>query len=85
LTRHRFTGPEYAVSVDVLWIERRQGGRPWQMMLVSEFWRSQAVDLRAAKWLKLKNGRPGDVAAWIAASRGEPSGAMRRQPMQGKM
>jgi hypothetical protein len=85
LTRHRFSGPEYAVSVEVLWIEQRRPGRPWQMLLVSELWRAQAVDLRATKWLKLKSGRPGDVAAWIAASRSEPDRTPLSRPVQGRI
>jgi hypothetical protein len=68
---HRYSGPAYALTIDVLNLRHRRPGRPWHLILVSELWRAGATDLRSIKWLKLVAGRPQDPLHWLAEHRDE--------------
>ena len=75
---HRHSGPDHSVTIDVLTLRHRRSRRPWHVILVSELWRTGAVDLRASRWLKLVTGRQQDVLNWLA-ERGD-AGAISPSP-----
>jgi hypothetical protein len=65
-TSHRHSGPDHSLTIDVLTLRHREPGQAWRLMIVSELWRAGAIDLRAARWLKLVSGRAQDVSNWLA-------------------
>lgn len=73
-TRHRYSGPHYDFTIDILEMKRSLGGRViWHAMLVSDWWRATdgtETELRSTKWLKLISGRAGDVSSWMRTARG---------------
>jgi len=70
--RHRFSGQAYAFAIEVLQLKLVRSGRiSWHVMIVTEWWRSSdsAKDVRNTKWLKVIEGKPSDVTAWMRRCR----------------
>jgi hypothetical protein len=70
--RHRFSGQFYAFRIDVVQLRLIKSGRTlWHAMVVTEWWHSanSEADFRNTKWLKVLNGKPSDVTAWIRRCR----------------
>ncbi len=68
--RHRYTGPGYAFSVEILLL-RYAGRSAWKVMIVTERWATGLPEtvVRSQKWMKLISGSPTDVRAWIRRHR----------------
>lgn len=69
--RQRYSGADYAWSIEVVSITHTRPGSKFHLLLVAEFWRAGPVDLRSQKWLKLLSGQPADVRNWLASCRAE--------------
>lgn len=69
---HRFSGPAYAFTVDILQLRRARPGRPWHVMIATELWRGAGDtdrDIRGTKWLTVVSGKATDVTDWVRANR----------------
>jgi len=68
-SRHVYSGPAHAFTLDVSELRcRATRDRSWHLFVVTERWRGAGetgADLRTNHWLKLVEGRPGDVIDWI--------------------
>ena len=67
--RQRYSGADYAWSIEVVTITRSRPGPRFHLLLIAEFWRAGPIDLRSQKWLKLLAGQTADVSNWIASCR----------------
>jgi hypothetical protein len=70
--RHRFSGQTYDFMIEALELRMVRSGRVcWQVLIVTEWWRSTDTDaeIRSTKWLKVLRGKPTDVTAWMRRCR----------------
>jgi hypothetical protein len=66
--RHRFAGQAYEFNIEVVDLRRNKAGRTsWRVLIITEWWHATDAkgEMRNSKWLKVLNGRPSDVAAWV--------------------
>lgn len=70
--RHRYSGPAYEFTMEILQLRFAQPGRPsWQMLIGTERWPaspSKALT-RDTKWVKLVTGKSSDVRDWLRRCR----------------
>jgi hypothetical protein len=68
--RHRFTGQEYAFTLEVLSL-RSQSRSGWHVVILSETWHFKArpTEARTTKSLKVLRGKPAEVLGWMRRHR----------------
>ncbi|MGA9136961.1 MAG: hypothetical protein WBZ39_03355 [Methylovirgula sp.] len=69
--RHRFSGPTYSFTIDVVDLQLAKASGSWHAIIVSESWHAGTGDanIRSIKWLKVLSGKASDLTAWMRRSR----------------
>ncbi len=69
--RHRFSGPTYSFTVDIVDLRLAKANGSWHAVIVSETWHAGPGDanIRSFKWLKVLSGKASNLTAWMRHSR----------------
>jgi hypothetical protein len=72
--RHRYSGQNYEFNIEIVDLRlSKTGGASWRVLIVTEWWGSEreGSEIRNSKWLKVLDGKPSDIKAWMRRCRSQ--------------
>lgn len=71
---HRYSGQAYEFNIEVVDLRHSKAGRiSWRALIVTEWWKADGErgEMRNSKWLKVLDGKPSDIKAWMRKCRSQ--------------